>query len=298
MQKAVTPAMSHAYLTTGYDRLAGFMVRAEDVAWATTPADVFDAHDLGFPRSPFSPRAQWVDVLRIVAEPQLVFEDVYELGDPRVLPSGVSLDGTAPVWWLRHSRISPGSELVRCFPDGNAALLARYIDVGWGWQIFMHGARRTSATSLSRCVGPVARWHGGYVDADVIEDGEAVVLALSSPPLTESGFDPTPAGRWRRVVARDEVSEIFEVDLTARWEGLPVRLVDQWRDAAGDVSFRASSIGPDAALAERLRMQKIEAGVYESTVPANWLTHLDTGQIQPEAWCAHHVASSARSHWV
>jgi len=286
MQKAVTPAQSHAYLTAGYDRIAGFVVRAEDVAWASTPSEVFDAHDLGYPRSPFSPRAQWVDVLRFIAEPQLVFEDIYEIGDPRELPSGYSLDGTAPLWWLRHSRITPGAELVRCFPDGSVALLARYIDVGWGWQVFMPGVRRTGTTSLSRCVGPVARWHGGYVDADVIEDGNAVVLALSSPPLSEPGFEPTPAGRWRRVVYRDEVSELLELDLTARWHGLPVRLVDQWTDPAGEIMFRVSSIAPDAALAESLNMRKIEASVYESTVPAARMTDFHTGQIQTATWLA------------
>lgn len=286
MQKAVTPAQSHAYLTTGHDRAAGFVVRAEDVAWASTPADVFDAHDLGYPRSPFSPRAQWVDVLRLIAEPQLVFEDIYEIGDPRELPSGFSLDGTAPVWWLRHSRLTPGAELVRCFPDGSVTLLARYIDVGWGWQVFMPGVRRTGSTPLSRCVGPVARWHGGYVDADVIEHGQAVVLAIASPPLSESGFEPTPAGRWRRVVPRDEVAELLELDLTAQWHGLAVRLVDQWTDAAGDVTFRVSSIAPDAALAESLNMRKIEASVYEATVPAAWMTDFHTGQIQTAEWLA------------
>jgi hypothetical protein len=284
MQKAVTPAMSHAYLTTGYDRLAGFMVRAQDVAFAANPEDIFDTHALGYPRSPFSRRAQWVDVLRIIAEPQLVFEDVSAVDDPRLQPMGVSSDGTAPVWWLRHSRITPDAELVRCFPDGTSALLAKYIDIGWGWQVFMPGVRRTSSTSLSRCVGPVARWHGGYLDADLIDDGRAVVLALSSPPLSEPGFEATPAGRWRRVVDRDEVSDLFELDLTGRYGGLAVRMVDQWKDAVGSVAIRVSSIAPDAELAERLGMQKAEAGVYEATVPAALLTDSQTLQIQPASW--------------
>ena len=33
MQKAITPALTRAHLTAGHDRLAGYVVRAEDVEW-------------------------------------------------------------------------------------------------------------------------------------------------------------------------------------------------------------------------------------------------------------------------
>jgi hypothetical protein len=55
IQKAVTPQLSNAYLTAGWDRVSGFVVEASTVAFATTPAQLFDVHALGFPGSPFSP---------------------------------------------------------------------------------------------------------------------------------------------------------------------------------------------------------------------------------------------------
>ena len=48
MQKAVTPAVSAAILDHGYDRVSGFVLRAEDVRFATTAELLFEAHGLGF----------------------------------------------------------------------------------------------------------------------------------------------------------------------------------------------------------------------------------------------------------
>ena len=60
MQKAITPALSHAYLTAGHDRLAGYVVRAADVSFATTPSQLFEVHGLGYPESPFSPHDEHI----------------------------------------------------------------------------------------------------------------------------------------------------------------------------------------------------------------------------------------------
>ena len=206
MQKAITPALTRAHLTAGHDRLAGYVVRAEDVAFATTPAQLFEVHGLGYEGSPFSPYDRSIDVLRFESSPQLQYRDV---------PGYI-----VPLWWLRHSRIPPGAELVRIYDDGTSTLLARYGDVGTGWTVTQLGAPRPSLASLSRCVGPVAKWHGAYLEADVVDNGHTVVLALANPPLAETGFHQSPSGRWYRRVAREDVTELFELDLTARWNGL------------------------------------------------------------------------------
>ena len=151
MQKAITPALTRAHLTAGHDRLAGYVVRAEDVAFATTPAQLFEVHGLGYEGSPFSPYDRSIDVLRFESSPQLQYRDV----------PGYIL----PLWWLRHSRIPPGAELIRIYDNGTSTLLARYGDVGAGWTVTQLGAPRPSLASLSRCVGPVAKWHGAYLDA-------------------------------------------------------------------------------------------------------------------------------------
>ena len=160
----------------------------------------------GYEGSPFSPYDRSIDVLRFESSPQLQYRDV----------PGYIL----PLWWLRHSRIPPGAELIRIYDNGTSTLLARYGDVGAGWTVTQLGAPRPSLASLSRCVGPVAKWHGAYLEADVVDSGHTVVLALANPPLAETGFHQSPSGRWYRRVAREDVTELFELDLTARWNGL------------------------------------------------------------------------------
>lgn len=270
MQKAVTPGLSHAYLTVGYDRVSGFAVRAADVEFATTPSLLYGAHALSFDGTPFDPDAEWLDILRFETSPRLQFEPVRE--------------HLLPLWWLRHTRITPGAELIRVFRDGSRVTLARYSDVATGWIPTTMPTDQARRLPLSRCVGPVARFRGAYVEADVIHGGRSVVLALANRPLNETGFMPTPAGRWRKVVDRTEVEEVFELIITARWADLAVRVVDQWEDARGAVAFRISSIGHDDELARALRMDHIEAGVYEATVLASDLTDLTTTQLVPDEW--------------
>jgi hypothetical protein len=270
MQKAITPDQTYAHLTLGHDRVAGYVVRASDVAFATTPAQLYEVHGLGYAGSPFHRIDPYIDVLRFWSAPQLQYRDV---------PGYI-----VPLWWLRHSRIPPDAELVRVFADGSSAVLARYGDIGTGWSRVGATGQRPPMASLSRCVGPVAKWHGAYLEADVVDDGRTVVVALANPPLAASGFEQSPAGRWYRRVPRDEVDELFELDLTARWNGLAVRVVDQWQDAQRYVVARISHLGDDLQRAERLRLHRVEAGVYETVVYAAELADLRTNQVVPATW--------------
>lgn len=270
MQKAITPDLSRAHLTLGYDRIAGYVVRAADVAFATTPAQLYEVHGLGYPGSPFRRTDPHIDVLRFWSAPQLQYRDV---------PGYI-----VPLWWLRHSRIPPDAELVRVYADGSSQLLARYGNIGTGWTRIGADGERPPMASLSRCVGPVAKWRGAYLEADVVDDGRSVVLALANPPLSEIGFHQSPAGRWYRTVPREEVSELFELDLTARWNGLSVRVVDQWQDTQRYVVARISHLGDDLQRAERLRLHRVEVGVYESVVYAADLSDLRTNQVVPATW--------------
>ena len=268
MQKAITPDVSNAHLTLGHDRVAGYVVRAADVAFATTPTQLFEVHGLGYPGSPFRRDDPYIDVLRFWSAPQLQYRDV---------PGYI-----VPLWWLRHSRIPPDAQLVRVFADGSSQVLARYADVGRGWTLADGSC--PPAAPLSRCVGPVAKWHGAYLEADLVNDDRDVVLALANPPLAESGFSHSPAGRWYRTVPRETVSELFVLDLTARWNGLAVRVVDQWQDTQRYVVARIAHLGDDLQRAERLRLHRIEAGVYETVVYAAELTDLSTNQVVPATW--------------
>jgi hypothetical protein len=270
MQKAITPALTRAYLDLGHDRIAGYTVRVEDVSFATSPAQLFEVHGLGYAGTPFSPYATSIDILRFESAPQLRYRDVP--------------DSIGPLWWLRHSRMPPGAELIRVFADGTAILLGRYGHVGTGWSVTRPRAHRPALASLSRCVGPVAKWHGAYLEADVIDDEQTVVLALANPPLAATGFQQAPSGRWYRLVPRDDVSELFVLDLTARWNGLAVRVVDQWQDSQRYVVARISHLGDDIERAELLRLDRLEAGVYEAVVHAAELDDVRTNQVVPDTW--------------
>lgn len=301
LQKAVTPPMSQAYLQAGFDRVAGFVLRASDVAFATTPAQLFEAHGLGFPGSPFTPDAPHLDVLRFPATAQLRLEDATGGVDheSRARTGGPFVDrppftglGFVPVpghliplYWLVHSRVPAGSELVRVPADGRQQVLARYADVAQGWESDVVDVTHAQRPQISRFVGPMAQWRGTYFNADLLGD-DLVVLAAEVEPPADLGFTRTPAGRWRRVVPRHEVTELFELDVTARWNGLEVRVVDQWQDPQHGSLALVSYTGHDADLAEGLQMQKNDAAVYESVVQASALSGLQTAQLVPRSWAA------------
>ncbi|MEH1056002.1 SseB family protein [Micromonospora sp. CPCC 206171] len=64
MQKAVAPSQLAYYLERGYDRVSGFVHRANELAHLNTPAQLHDALGLGYPDSPFARDADRIYVLR------------------------------------------------------------------------------------------------------------------------------------------------------------------------------------------------------------------------------------------
>ncbi|MFE9691694.1 SseB family protein [Micromonospora sp. NPDC005806] len=64
MQKAIAPSQLAYYLERGYDRVSGFVHRANELAHLSTPAALYDALGLGHPDSPFSRDAEEIYVLR------------------------------------------------------------------------------------------------------------------------------------------------------------------------------------------------------------------------------------------
>ncbi|MEE6281253.1 hypothetical protein [Georgenia sunbinii] len=300
MQKAVTPQMSAAYLERGFDRVGGFVVRTPDVEHATTPAAVFEAHGLGFPGSPHRPDANHVDVLRFPATPQLRFENAVGGIDEesRARTGGTFIDrppftGTGfvataeavvPLYWLAHSRVPAGSQLVRLGADGTSRVLAEHVDVGHGWYSQTEQIGHAASPRISRHVGPMAMWSGTALNADVFAD--RVVVAAEVEPPAQYGFQPTGAGRWRREVPRDEVAELFEMYVAAKWNGLAVRVVDQWTAQDGESISHVSYTGHNADLAEGLQLPKVDAGVYEVTVPTASLVAVEHTQLVPEQWAA------------
>ncbi len=301
MQKAVTPQISEAYLKHGMDRVGGFVVRAQDVIPATgpsTPAHIFDVHGLGFPGSPFSAEAPYVDVLRFNPTASMQFENATG-GTTREeceRTGGSFLDrapftgtgfvatrhGIVPLYWLVLSRISPGSELIRVHADGREELLATYVDVGHGWQSRVLRIGGPSESYISKHVGVVAHWHDEVFNADVLDS--QVVLVSEAAPSDPTGFEQTSLGRWRRVVDRSEVTELYELKTTALWSGLEMRVVDQWHPADKTPFTMCNYIGHNADLAEGLQLNKIDAGVYVVFAAVKDLLDVSMVQLIPTAW--------------
>jgi len=297
LQKAITPQLSNAYLTAGWDRVSGFVVSAADAAFATTPEQLFDVHALGFPGSPFSPADPFVDVIRFEARATLRLENATGGVDQasRALTGGPFVDrppftGTGfapvsghivPVWWMRHTRLVPGTELVRVFADGTATVLAEFVNIADGWVADGVPVARTSA--LPRHVGTLAQWNGAYLTADVIDQGRRIVLASQTQP-TDERFVSTGTGLWKHEIPFEEADAVLELDVQANWNGLELRIVDEFLGDDGSKLSRGSYVGHNADLAEGLQLVKVDAGVYEITVPSESLQDIRTTQLTQASW--------------
>lgn len=278
MQKAVTPAQSEAIRTSGYDRVAGYTVRQSDAEAAVRPEEIRALHGLDDAGAPFA--ADHVDVLVFPVAPSMQFEDAVGgttreeqqatggafLEHPPFRGTGFApVERPVPLWWLAPTRVSPGTRLVRFDSTGTSQLLAEYGDVATGWLV--PGATGRLPASPSLYVGTLAAVDGGYRACDLVDD--RVIL-----------FEPSDGSR--RELARREVGAIFELAYFGVWNGLDVRLVERWNDGE-EALARCVSLTHDVELAEALGMERVEAGVYEATVPEARVAALRTVRLDVDA---------------
>lgn len=282
LQKALMPAQSEAILRGGWDQLAGFVVRAADVAWARTPAELIEAHGLGFAGSPLGDSSEHIDVLRFLPSPtmQLITATGGIDAATRARTGGPFVDrapftGTGfvhtpghviPLWWLVPARIAPGTELVRIDRSGSAVVRARYVDVGTGWIGDSAQVGEPRPRRISRHVGTLASLGARHVPADLLPGSAGI--ALAEP---DAG---APGAVRRRVVTSAEVDELFEIEMTGTWNGLKLRIIDEWIDQNGVATVRCSSLEMNADLAEALGLVKVDAAVYEFIAPKSALENL------------------------
>ncbi|RPF26621.1 hypothetical protein [Georgenia muralis] len=314
LQKAVTPQMSAAYLDRGLDRVAGYVVPAADVAEVTTTQGLFDLHGLGFAGTPFSPDRP-IDVLHVPTAPTAVLVPATGGTDEagrratggtfleRPPFNGTGFAGTgdvvAPLSWLEHTRLTPGARLWRFHPGGaEPELIGSYHGVAFGWQNHLSDDS-FHALLPSKYVGPVAKLALGTFAADVRTDDDGaptvVTIVTVAKDPEKLGFSRTKAGTWAKQLAAAEVPELFEIHASARWHGIPVRIVDQGPDQDGQQMCRVTSLAHDADVAERLGMDKVDVGVYETTVPLSVLTDVVYAQRVPRAWAREGQLAQASS---
>lgn len=268
LQKAVSPGQLADYAANASDRVAGFVLRAADAAGARTPAELYQAHGLGYAGSPWRPDAPSIDVLRF---PVPLKNYVHVAMAPQVIDrppfTGTGFTqwegGQAPLFLLDEVRLPAGSELWRIHASGSEELLAVYTDVGYGWTVVAEGlgddARPVPPSFLA---GWRATWRGEEFSADLLEEGHKVVLASAVEPRAGlDGFVRTARGVWRAEVPLAEISDIYELFVSCLYQGLEFRVMDVAADAQGRL-FRLSYIGHDADFAEGIGLHKADAGVY------------------------------------
>lgn len=305
LQKAVTPAVSAAYLDKGFDRVAGFVVPAAEVASVTTTAQLMELHGLAYPGSPFRPDRP-IDVLhtpqpataRLLRATGGSTPDQREAtGGPFLEPEPFTGTGLAEtdgvvvtLSWLEHTRLEPGSRLWRFHPErSEPELVGTYHGPAFGWEDHRDDAGTLHAVAPSTFVGPSARTDDGVFAAqlETAEDGKIVTVTLvsGSAIVADKGFTATESGTWAKRVPVGQVDAVFELHVAATWRGMPVRVVERFRaEDDGADQARVFALGLNAAAAARLRMGRVEPGVYESTVPFTELEKPETTQRFAPAW--------------
>ncbi|GAB3564412.1 hypothetical protein GCM10027344_23100 [Spelaeicoccus albus] len=214
VQKALHESHTRAFLEGNADRVSGFVLPAADAMSANTPAKLFEAHGLGFAGSPWSPDAEYLDVVRFAAPPSLYLHRAVGGNDAAAaakmggdfierLPfSGNGFatwpgGGMAPLSFLDEVRLPSGAELWRIARSGDQNLIGVYQDVGAGWARLDGGPAPTRDVPSS-LLGWTAVWQGVTFCADEVKDGIALA-SPGEPPAKYPGFGMTGRGLWRRV---------------------------------------------------------------------------------------------------
>lgn len=293
MVKAVMPAREVSWLLKGFETLSGFVVRAVDIEWATTPDELIDALGLAFPGSPIVAGMPHLDILRFDPNGFLSLEDAIggdsaeaaaRMGGPFVEPAPftgtgfVATERAVPLWWLNPARIPAGAQLWRVFADGTRSILAVYPHVGIGWQT-VPGLEVPGQGWVppSQSMGIFATHSGARVVADVLADGRVV---LASPEQLPGLTERSPRGLWWGLSDPASTSDLAGFRVRARWRGLLFDVVQRWPQVEGDVA-QLLYAGRNAFEAEAAGLSKSDQGVYEAIAPWSELTDLEGVEIAP-----------------
>jgi hypothetical protein len=117
--------------------------------------------------------------------------------------------------------------------------------------------------------GYVATWHGTEYEAS---PDDADVRLYTATPV--DGFEEVRAGRYRRIVAADEVSELVYVRTLATWRGEPFVVLGQHEEW-----LRVEYTGGKAPVAAALRLEEFDYGVYQGWAPASEVTDIREQRI-------------------
>lgn len=267
LQKLLTADLGRAIVDDGYDQVGGIVVSAPDAAALDTPDLLLRAY--GFDVTGL----EFVDVVRFELPPlaQLVNPVAPDAERTPLYPTGfLRADVIVPVWELSRTRYSFGAEYWRIRADGEQKCLSAYQGVARGWR----GA--AGWRPWSPLVGSRARWRGAEMAADVV--GDSVLLSVRADEGPQ-GWEQVRPQTWVAAVPAAEC-ELFEVVLTATWQGVPVRILE-----SGPSGARVLLLIDDASRAEALGATVVEPGVFEAMAAVDDLLdrHGVTNELAPPA---------------
>ena len=268
LQKLLVPARSAAISERGADDVGGPVVRAADVL-DLRPAELVAAY--GLAGRPFETEPEHVDVLRFEPHSLMRLETPSSVGE-RPWPTyehGFLQEGAVPVWLLARTRVPLGTEFWRIRADGEQRLLSAYAGPAAGWR----GAKGYQPPL--DLIGRRARWQGLELPAELPDGDRAVDLVHVGDEGVPAGFEKVRPMVHHLVVSVDECESVFELELTARAGGVPVRVLRSDGQRA-----RVLLVDPDQASVARLAAVEIEPGAFEALVAVSELT--DTGGVRRE----------------
>jgi len=297
LQKAVLPQRAQGWLDYGDDFLAGFVVRAADVAWADTPEKIHDAMGLRFPGSPLSPNDAFVDVLRFNVAPFMKL--INAVGRTEHSPDGFvdrpPFTGTGfvrpelekhiiPLWWLEPTRIPARSELWRVHADGKQEPIALYPHVALGWntvptqedpEMQPFGNKMPPSDLMGSFIQRPER----MLPAQTIDNGRVIVGDLAQ----SEGLKLSHTGRWFEIFEPANAPEVFGVRVTARFNGLDFIAARRLPSDTNSANVRLVYAGRNADEAEAAGLQKTDAAVYETTAPWDALEDVQMYRLESKS---------------
>jgi hypothetical protein len=265
MLKVLWPAQTAAILNDGLSSIGGPVVRATDLK-STDPATLISAWGWG-DLAPYGTPPRVVDVLWFPMHPLMRARTPTDVDESRV-PSYAhgflpTTEAVIPVFDLAHTRVPAGTELWRLRAETAPALKLLYDGPARGWR------QGPSYFPPLHVVGPRARWQGHDLPAAFTEDTSALEIVWVGADAP-AGFEQTRPSVSRRLVDPGECDSVFEVELTAELQGVPVRILQR---AGEQVLVLLTDFNRDDSA--RLGATEVEPGRYELTTRNNALTNVN-----------------------
>lgn len=289
LQKAVPPAIVAAYLTHGYDRVSGYVVRAAEVSQVTELADLRRLHMVDHEGSLHATTGP-LHILHVDKSPSWKLLPAEQVTERDVLDHSGTVEVAeqlVQVFLLDHTRLTPGARLWRFEEGADPVLVGTYHGAAHGWQDHTRDDVLTAAVPAP-VVGAVVVLEGKAYVADVASDDDGAptsITAVSALEPPESlGFVQNQHGHWVRPVEHADAQALFEVRITGTWRDHPVQIAQQFRLPDGRNAVRICSLARDWATAKELGFLELELGVWEHTVPAEDVKDAVPQEVAAQPW--------------